>query len=244
MNASQDRTSLVRRMRRWTSYIPPQQVYATLLDNLVSPGTRWLDVGCGESPLPDDRAAAARLAARTGALVGVDPDGAIERNEFVSTAHRLALEEFRTEQTYDLITLRMVCEHVAKPDEFVRSLGRLSHAGTRVVVLTVSSRSLVSRIVRITPKWIRNRAAARLWGTPPAATHEIYDRLNEPETLPRSMALADLRLVRIDRIDDCQTTVRIATLHLLELSARWILRLGRVGYPEYCILAEFERVAG
>ena len=68
------------RMRAGFGHATPDDWYEASLDALVTPATRWLDVGCGRDLFPSNAATARRLAARCARLVGIDPDDNIDDN--------------------------------------------------------------------------------------------------------------------------------------------------------------------
>ena len=88
---------------------------AATLDQLVAPGCAWLDVGCGRHILPGNSALARSLAGRCEVLVGVDPDPTIDENPFVHRRVRSPIDQFHDERTFDVVTLRMVAEHITDP---------------------------------------------------------------------------------------------------------------------------------
>lgn len=139
------------RMRWWFNYFTPDEYYEAVLDKLVAPGSRWLDVGCGRNVFPGNSNLAQILAKRCERLVGLDPDETLEENTFVHQRIKATLEEFQSDCAYDVVTLRMVAEHIADPSRAVSSLSRLTKPGSKVVIYTVNRNSPVSIISWWTP---------------------------------------------------------------------------------------------
>ena len=116
-------TDPARRLR--FGYFNPDDYYEALLRRLVQSKTRWLDVGCGRNLFPSNRALARELSERAALLVGVDPDATIHENAFVHQKVQGTVQDLGPEARFDLVTLRMVAEHVAEPRTLLDTLARL-----------------------------------------------------------------------------------------------------------------------
>jgi 2-polyprenyl-3-methyl-5-hydroxy-6-metoxy-1,4-benzoquinol methylase len=127
------------RRRLAYNYYAPIEHYETLIAQLVTARTNWLDVGCGRHLFPGNTSLARVLAHRCNLLVGLDPDETINDNPFVHQKVQGLLEDYRPNVPFDLVTLRMVAEHIADPHSVVRALSELCAPGGRVVVFTVSN---------------------------------------------------------------------------------------------------------
>ncbi len=99
-------------------------------------GARVLNVGAG----CDVSGALRPLARRRPHLVGVDPDGAVERNAALAERHRMTLEEFAesTTERFDAVIAVYVLEHVRRPDEFTRAAAALLRPGGSLFALTLN----------------------------------------------------------------------------------------------------------
>ena len=113
------------RFRHYT----PDDWYEAVVDKLVTPSTRWLEVGCGRNLFPSNAGLAQRLAERCDLLVGVDPDPTLEENPFVHEKVRQRIDEYRCDREYELVTLRMVAEHVSDPEALIETVKRLVAPG-------------------------------------------------------------------------------------------------------------------
>jgi 2-polyprenyl-3-methyl-5-hydroxy-6-metoxy-1,4-benzoquinol methylase len=122
------------RLRKRFNYCTPDDIYEAMLLKLVAPGTRWLDVGGGRDLFPSNEALARLLSRRAAPLVGVDPSSNILDNPFVHVRVQSPIEDFHSDQTFDLITLRMVAEHIANPAAVVQSLERLAGPAGLIVI--------------------------------------------------------------------------------------------------------------
>jgi 2-polyprenyl-3-methyl-5-hydroxy-6-metoxy-1,4-benzoquinol methylase len=109
----------VRRRLRFDYYLP-YEIYECLIENQVGPGTDWLDVGGGKSVFPNNEHLANSLSRRCNSLIAVDPSENISKNPYADETHQLLLEEYETDRKFDLITARMVLEHVEQPVRFMQ----------------------------------------------------------------------------------------------------------------------------
>jgi ubiquinone/menaquinone biosynthesis C-methylase UbiE len=114
--------------------------YARALDQAVSSGARWMELGCGRQILPDwalapDQQAA--LARRAGFFVGVDVDGALLEHPLLG-ARVIGLGGHLpfADASFDLLTANMVVEHIPEPEEFLRDIRRVLKPGGRFLFHT------------------------------------------------------------------------------------------------------------
>lgn len=227
------------RMRREFGYYTPDDWYEALVAKLVTPKTRWLDVGCGRHLFPSNDQLAARLSETCEELVGLDPDPTINENPFVYRKVHAELEEFSDHHPYDLITLRMVAEHVKEPVSVARKLGELVAAKGVIVVYTVYRWSPVSIMAKLVPHRAHHVFKRLLWQSEEKDTFPVVYKLNTRSDLRSQMAAADLREDLFLYLDDCRTTARFRVTHFAELATRSLLRKLGFRYPELCLLATY-----
>jgi SAM-dependent methyltransferase len=170
-------------MRRKYGYYTPDDYYESLVDCLLNAGEKWLDVGCGRRLFPSNEMLSRELSARAGVLVGVDPDITLEENPYVHEKARVPMDEFRTQHKFDLITMRMVAEHVDNPDALLSSIAECTHAGSRVVVYTINRWSPVPMITNLVPFKLYYPAKKLLWGSQSKDTFPTTDKMNTQEAL-------------------------------------------------------------
>src|SRR5688572_13290794 len=103
-------------LRQRHEFISADDYYEALVSKLVTPGIRWLDVGSGRYVFPSNQAGAKLLAQRCASFVGVDPDDNVLENELLTARFHGVIEDFRTEERFDLVTMRMVAEHIQAPE--------------------------------------------------------------------------------------------------------------------------------
>lgn len=238
---SPDSTGWGPRLRLRAGYFNPDDRYEALIEKLVGPDCRWLDVGCGRSLFPSNEKLAKVLAQRCFLLVGVDPDATLLENPFVHKKISQRLDDFRSDTIFDLVTMRMVAEHVENPASVACALARCTKAGSLLVIYTVNRFSPVPLLTRLTPFKLHHPIKAILWGTERTDTFPTAFRMNTRHRLRKILGEAGFRERYFDYLDDCRTTGGVMFLQRIELCVwRCLKRLG-LRYPENCLLAVFEK---
>ena len=227
------------RQRARFGHVTPADWYEALLDALVTPSTTWLDVGCGRDVSPGNTATARRLADRCRRLVGIDPGDNIDDNVFVHERLKMPIEAHPPGATYDLITLRMVAEHVEAPAAVAARLASLLAPDGRIVIYTVSRYAPSVIVAGLTPLKVHHVVKRWLWETEERDTFPTVYRMNTRPVLARLFGDVGLAEEMFAYLADCRSTARFRVLQHLELSL-W-KTLSRIGlrYPECCILAVY-----
>lgn len=178
-----------------------QDRYARLLDEIVSVGEAWLEIGAGTRihnssypPTPGD------LGSRASRLVGIDFEiGHLRLNPMLTD--RLGGSgnalPFRDE-TFSLISANMVLEHLERPEEFFREVGRVLRPGGRFVFLTPNHDHPVIRVYStvLRPR-LQRHLAHRLDGRALEHIFPTYYRANTPRKLRRLARAAGLLPTRL-----------------------------------------------
>lgn len=224
-------------------YFNPDDHYEALVRRLVTPETRWLEIGCGRNVFPSNAALARELADRCALLVGVDPDETVEENPFVHEKVRGMVEDLDPASRFDLVTMRMVAEHVADPEHMLASLARLVVPGGVVVVYTINRWSPVPIVTKVTPFALHHPLKYVLWRSESKDTFPTTFRMNTRTTLARLFADAGFSEDGFWYLDDCRTFQRFRPLNVLELSLRSALHRVGLRYPENCLLGVYRRAA-
>jgi hypothetical protein len=102
---------------------------------------------------PENPRLAEALVARCSSMVAVDPSPNVEKNRFATERVQRLIEDYRTDRRFDLITLRMVVEHVDQPRAVADAVAGLLSPGGCTVVFTVNRLSpltVLSRVCRST----------------------------------------------------------------------------------------------
>jgi SAM-dependent methyltransferase len=229
------------RLRQRYGHFTPDEWYEALLLRLVGPETDWLDVGCGADLFPSNPALARVLADRCRLLVGLDPSDNIRRNPFVHEKAQCMLEDYRDTRRFDLLSLRMVAEHIADPAGAAAALSRLAKPGARVVIYTVGKWAPVTIASAMTPIAVHHAVKRLLWRTDPADTFPTEYRMNTRRALRATMAGAGFVEDGFLRLDDCRTLARWPATSRMELATWRALRAIGLGYPEYCLLGVYRK---
>jgi 2-polyprenyl-3-methyl-5-hydroxy-6-metoxy-1,4-benzoquinol methylase len=229
-------------MRRRFGYYTPDDYYEALLNRFVRPGCTWLDVGCGRDIFPSNQALARILSRRCGLLVGVDPDATLEKNTFVHEKVRSTLDDYRSEHIFDLVTLRMVAEHVEDPPRMVKSLSRCTRSTGLVVIYTVNRFSPIPLITSLVPFRLHHPVKQVLWRSERRDTFPTSFRMNTRRRLRQLLTVAGFEEVLFTRLDDCRTFSGFRPLQFAELMLRTLCHAMRIPYPEYCLLAVYQKL--
>jgi len=229
-------------MRLRANYFNPDDHYEAIVDGLVTPETSWLDVGCGRHVFPSNPALARQLSARCRLLVGLDPDATIEENPFVHERVRSLLEPYDPgDRRFDLVTARMVAEHVDTPEAFAAALGRCLRPGGLAVIYTVDAKSPVPILTRVVPFPLHHSMKRLIWDVERKDTFPTRFRMNSRPRLAALMATAGFDESLFLRLDDCRTFSSFRTLLRLDLALRTGLHRLGIGHPEACLLGVYRR---
>ena len=228
------------RMRLRFNYFNPDDHYEALVESLVTPSTAWLDVGCGRQIFPSNQPLARELSKRCRLLVGLDPDRTIEENRFVHERVQAPLEEYEPgERRFDLVTARMVAEHVDEPQSFARSLARCLRPGGLAVIYTVDGKSPVPLVTRVVPFSLHHAFKRLVWAVERKDTFPTRFQMNSRGRLAKFMLEAGLEEVLFQRLDDCRIFSSFRVLLWFDLGLRTTLHAMGVGHPEGCLLGVY-----
>lgn len=232
----------VRRRLRWGYHLPAVVYEATLL-RLARAGSSWLDVGGGKSPFPDNAALAELLSSRC-RLTAVDPSPNVLSNAYAAETACVPLEDYQG-GPYDLVTARMVAEHVADPEAFGAALGRLVRPGGLAVVLTVSRHAPLTAASRAVPFGLHHRVKSLFWAGEEEDTFPAHYLLCTRSALRTHLGRGGLREGAFARLDDLSTFAAFRLLGDVEL-ATWgaVRRAAGSPYPECCLLGVYRREEG
>jgi len=112
------------------------EAYASLISEHLSPHTVWLDAGCGSRLLEDDMDPVENwLASHCKTIVGMDVSVTSNRN--IKSLVQGSLYDLPfADNSLDLITCRMVVEHLAQPRHAFAESARCLRPGGAIVVIT------------------------------------------------------------------------------------------------------------
>lgn len=229
------------RMRRAFGYFNPDDHYEALVAKLIQSATRWLDVGCGRDLFPSNRELARRLADRCAFLMGVDPDDTLDLNPFIDAKAKIPVEDFVTDQGFDVITMRMVAEHISHPEKVIDALTRALNPNGYLVIYTVNRFSPVPLLTGLVPFWLHHPVKRFLWRTERRDTFPTRFRMNTRRALRQLFASFDCNEAAFAYLDDCRTFGRFRALLFCELSVWRLLNKLGLRYPENCLLGVYQK---
>jgi hypothetical protein len=222
-------------------FVSSDDYYETMVGKLVKAETRWIDVGCGRDIFPSNYPAAKTLAQRCAYLAGVDPDPNVHENVLLSERFEGTIEQYSTDKKFDLITLRMVAEHVQTPDKAIEKLAELSDRNGLVVIYTPWKWSPMSRVASVVPFAFHNRLKRLIWNSESRDTFPTAYRMNTRLELKRLFEDRGFNEVYFCDVDDCSIFTHYRAVNALEISFRNLaLKLG-VTYPEHCLFGIYQR---
>jgi 2-polyprenyl-3-methyl-5-hydroxy-6-metoxy-1,4-benzoquinol methylase len=235
------RRSAYMRAQSRLGYSSPAEHYEALLNRLIGPETSWLDIGCGRAPFPNNAPLCKELSSRCKWFAGVDPDEGIQDNPYLHERAQVRIEDYHSERTYDLVSLRMVVEHVDAPDHLVSSLRRLTHDQSAVVIHTVNWWSLTTLASHFTPLGIHHLAKRWLWNSKERDTFSTHYKMNRRAVLDRIMSSGGFRKVSFAVVPDATLFWKFPVARDMELRFWKATKLLGLPYIDTCILAVYAR---
>jgi SAM-dependent methyltransferase len=227
------------KLRLAAGYFTPDDHYEALVAKLVVPGSTWADVGCGRDIFPSHPDLARELSARAGYVLGIDPDDNVHENPFVTEKFQGLIQDYHADQRFDVITLRMVAEHIVDPASAMRKLAEMLKPGGAVVIYTPYKWAPMSVVASVVPFRLHNPLKRLIWGSESRDTFPTAYRMNTRRDLLRHATAAGLMEASFELLDDCRVTQNFKLLNRIELGTRGLLNRIGLRYPELCILAVY-----
>ena len=202
-----------------------QFVYQQQLDALVKPGTRWLDLGCGDSIIPEwvrgSIAFQKALIARCDLACGCDPVD--------DRPHKAGLQKYvgpcevlpYPDGLFDLITVNMVAEHIEHPERFMAELGRVLAEGGRILVHTPNRAYGPVLLASLLPTAVVRAVARRTDGRKDEEIFRTFYRMNTRRALE---SLEGFRAVEIRCVETSPVLHNVPVANLIE---RLLIRVTR-----------------
>jgi SAM-dependent methyltransferase len=222
-------------------FLAADDYYEMMVGKLVRTDAAWLDVGCGRDVFPSYYEGAKQLAQRCSLFVGIDPDPNVHENALLTERFQGTIEDYETSHRFDLLTLRMVAEHVERPERSVRKLAELSAPGGLVVIYTPWRWSPMSLIASVVPFSLHNRLKRLVWDSEPQDTFPTVYGMNSRARLNSLFEAEGFEEAFFVDLDDCSIFTRYPALNSAEIFLRNVTLAARVPYPEHCLFAIFRR---
>lgn len=222
-------------------YFNPDDYYEAIVAKLVQPQSKWADVGCGRDIFPSNSGLAKELAKRSGFVLGIDPDPNVRDNPYIHERFEGPVEECSTPHRFDLITMRMVAEHIVDPDRSLAKVAEMLAPGGQAVIYTPNKWSPIPIVTALVPNRFHFRIKQLLWGGEERDTFPTAFKLNTRKDLARYCSRHGLSEVFFAHLDDCRTFGAFKWLNHVELTAQRILRSLSIRYPENCLLGVYRK---
>ena len=153
----------------------------------------------------------------------------------------LTMDDFQDSRKFNLITLRMVAEHVAQPERLMESLAKVTAPNALVLIYTVYKYSPVPFITNLVPFKLHNPVKKVLWNTEPEDTFPTCFKMNTRETLKNLFSDSSFSEQLFMKLDDCRTFSGFKPLAYTELAIQKVLKRIGLHYPEYCLLGVYKK---
>lgn len=208
-----------------------QYAYFAALESALHEGDRWLDLGCGRRLAPvwmrDAQDVEAKLLARAGDMVGIDPDdAALTDNNLPIRKHQVEAETVpEPDAAFDLITANMVFEHLESPGTVLTEAARLLRPGGHLLIHTPNRWYPVTACASVVPAGIRGRVTGWLEKRAACDIYPTRYRMNSTRAIHQLARQSGLEVVSIHRTADSPETIRMGPLVAPELAlialTRW-----------------------
>jgi len=206
-----------------------QFAYREALQEVVRPGARWLDLGCGHQLfpdwMPDAQSAQFSLVNRCAFVVGVDAADlrphAVGIKKIAADIERLPFPD----GTFSLVTANMVVEHVRNPQNLLNEVQRVLVPGGRFLFHTPNARYFEVAIGRHIPAPVMKGFARFLDGRGSEDIFPTHYRLNKASQIRDSAGRSGLETRFIRHVECTAQGVMLGPLVILELLVIRTLRL-------------------
>jgi 2-polyprenyl-3-methyl-5-hydroxy-6-metoxy-1,4-benzoquinol methylase len=153
------------------------------------------------------------------------------------------LEDFQSDIAFDLVTMRMVAEHITNPLGALTALSRLVKPGGKVVVYTVNKWSPVAVVSALLPFSLHHRIKRLFWVGEERDTFPTAYLVNTRRQLYKLFRSTGFQERYFEYLDDCRTLGRWRAAKVAELIGWKVARALRLHYPETCLLGVYENLA-
>jgi SAM-dependent methyltransferase len=203
-----------------------QNRYAREVDEALTAGGRWLDLGAGSRLHGGWRGVTQeQLRQRAGLVVGCDVSAlGLRANPFLGGAVRADGAHLPFgEASFDLVTANMVLEHLPAPQSVFAEIRRILKPGGRFVFVTPNrGHPAVWLLSVLLGRDARRRVAASLERRELSDVFPTFYRANSLDSIREAAARAQLEAVRVERFNSFPMVRYFAPLTWVEC---WWIRL-------------------
>jgi ubiquinone/menaquinone biosynthesis C-methylase UbiE len=197
-----------------------QDSYEEHLYRYVTPGTTWLDLGCGRRLLPPWRADSERqLVAQAQQLFGIDLDlDSLRDNESVENLCQSSVAALPfANESFTLVTANMVMEHVDDPAAMLGELRRVLRPGGHLMFHTPNAIAFPTVMTRLMPDAIKQRAAYLLEGRESKDVFPTFYRANDAATIRSLAATTGFEVAELNLVSTTAVFALVPPLAAVEL---------------------------
>jgi ubiquinone/menaquinone biosynthesis C-methylase UbiE len=221
------------RLRGWLDpeWEYPHFAYARAVDELLKPGMRWLDAGCGHQILENRLLQQEQaMVMRARCAVGCDASlAALRKHRSLQKVVCCSLDALPfADGSFDLVTLSMVVEHLEFPGTALAELGRVVAPSGRMIVYTPNASGYQTALCRLGRRIIPKRWAYRiirfLEYREPDDVFPTFYRANTRRRLAQLMSSNGLLEEKASLLIDKPLLYSFAPLSVGELVLRRFLR--------------------
>jgi SAM-dependent methyltransferase len=197
-----------------------QETYEQILDEHVTAGSTWLELGCGHQILPPWRADRERqLVARCKTVIGIDRDVRAMRGHGC-ISHRIGADLARLpvkDETFDLITANMVVEHLENPSALFQEVRRVLKADGLFIFHTPNALGYATVLARLVPRPVKLEFLRLFEGRPGEDVYPAFYRANTSRRIRRLSQSSGLEIQEIRMLPTDAVCARVLPLAALEL---------------------------
>ena len=215
--------------------------YARTLQPLIATSRTWLDLGCGRYFVPEWVPFDPGVGPPGRSIVGADLDAAALRAHPALDARLIASGQalpFRSD-TFDLVTVNMVLEHVRDPQLLFAEVFRVLTPGGIFLAHTPNLSGYTTILANMAPASVRIRLARLLQGRQAEDVYPTFYRANSAERLQDLAASAGFEVGGVEHIDSSPLFANFPPLLIPEMLLICILRTVRLNALRACLLAQF-----
>lgn len=229
------------RRRLAYGYYPADDIYEGVVHELLTIDTKWLDVGGGRFIFPNNDSLSKILAEKCKRLVSVDPSVNILENPYAHEKNMCMIEDFHTKDKFDLVTFRMVAEHIKNPVDVLLRLKYLVSSNGVVVIYTPNKFCATSMLAYFVTDSLKFKVKKFFFGGEKKDTFPVVNKMNTRKQLEKLLTDHGFKEDMFFYLDDLSIFNRFQTLNLIEILVWKIFKALGFIYPENNLLGVYRR---